>query len=273
MNTQLTAIAVKLNTYRLSAASSQKPTQLVKEIYKGILQADFYRSIWDEPVLLALQEFIERDPPNQEVYRAELEFMKERTNEVVAINDLFAAVLSRTRDELSAAGSRIPDQPKASQALAFLQANGTLDKIRGSSSQPREKLAAFVEELGKQVPSISETLARCFEAICARQELGTVNCLLITQPHRIGVVLLVRTMLQPGSGEVKTVVTTQETFLSAVVRARGALQSRGWLGTDQDIIFSADHTDATYSGSSITLGAAIARFCPDSCRKVKGVCS
>ena len=62
---------------------TQKPTQLVKEIYKGIFQADFYQSIWDERVLLALQEFIDRDPPNQEVYRAELAFIKERTDQVV----------------------------------------------------------------------------------------------------------------------------------------------------------------------------------------------
>jgi len=260
MNTQLTAMAAKLNAYRLSAASSQKATQIIKEIYKALFQADFYKTIWDEPVLLALQEFIDRDPPNQEVYGAELAFIKDRTAQVVAINDLFAAFLFLTRDALTAVVSRIPEQPKASQSLAFLQANGSLDKIRGSSSQPRERLAAFVDELGKQVPSISETLIRCFEAFSARQELGTVNCLLVTQPHQLGVVLLVRTMLQPGSGEVKAVVTTQETFLSAVVRARGALQSRGWLGTDQDIIFSADHTDATYSGSSITLGAAMAMY-------------
>ena len=260
MNTQLSAIAGKLNAYRLSAALSQKPTQIIKEVYKGIFQADFYKSIWDEPVLLVLQEFVDRDPPNQEVYSAELAFIKNRTAQVVAINDLFAAFLFLTREDLTTVGARIPDQPKASQALALLQANGCLDKIRRSSSQPREKLAAFVDELRKQVPSISEMLTSCFDALCARQELGTVKCLLITQPHRTGVVLPVRTMLQPGSGEVKTVVTTQETFLSAVVRARGALQSRGWLGTDQDIIFSADQTDATYSGSSITVGAAMAMY-------------
>lgn len=210
--------------------------------------------------MLALQEFIDRDPPNQEVYGAELAFIKDRTAQVVAIDDLFAAFLFLTRDALTTVVSRIPEQLKASQALALLQANGNLDKIRGSSSQPRERLAAFIDELGKQVPTISEILIRCFEAFCARQELGTVNCLMITQPHRVGVVLLVRTMLQPGSGEVKMVVTMQETFLSAVVRARGALQSRGWLSTDQDIIFSADHTDAMYSGSSITLGAAMAMY-------------
>ena len=260
MNTQLSAIAGKLNAYRLSAALSQKPTQIIKEVYKGIFQADYYKSIWDEPVLLALQEFVDRDPPNQEVYSAELAFIKNRTAQVVAINDLFAAFLFLTREDLTTVGARIPDQPKASQALALLQANGCLDKIRRSSSQPREKLAAFVDELRKQVPSISEMLTSCFDALCARQELGTVKCLLITQPHRTGVVLPVRTMLQPGSGEVKTVVTTQETFLSAVVRARGALQSRGWLGTDQDIIFTADQTDATYSASSITVGAAMAMY-------------
>jgi len=260
MNTQLAAIAAKLTAHRLAAASSsQKPSQTIKEIYKGIFQGDFYKSIWDERVLLALQQFIDRDPPNQEVYGAQLAFIKNRTGQVVAINDLFAAFLFLTREDLTTFVARITD-PTISQALALLQANGCLDKIRSSSAQPREKLGVFVEELRKEAPSMSEILTSCFEALCARQELGTVNCLLITQPHRIGVVLPVRTMLQPGSGDVKTVITTQETFLSAVSRARGALQSRGWLGTDQDIIFSADQTDATYSGSSITVGAAMAMY-------------
>src|SRR5207237_10104013 len=93
MNTQLSAIAGKLNAYRLSAALSQKPTQIIKEVYKGIFQADFYKSIWDEPVLLALQDFVDRDPTNQEVYSAVLAFIQNITAQVVAINDVLAAFL------------------------------------------------------------------------------------------------------------------------------------------------------------------------------------
>jgi len=260
MNAQLTAVTAKLNACRLSGASSQKPTHLVNEIYKGIFQADFYRDIWDEPVLLALQDLIAQHPPDQEVYGPQLQFIKERIDHVVAINDVFAAVLFRTSEELSAAAGRIADQPKAAEGLAVLQANGTLDRIRGSSSQPREKLAAFVEELAKQMPSMSGPLNRCLEAVCGRQEMGTVNCLLVTEPNRIGVVLPVKTMLHAGSGKVKAMVACRDTFCNAVGRAREALQSRGFLSPSQDVMFSVTLTDATYSGSSITLGAAMAMY-------------
>lgn len=58
MNTKLTAIAAKLNARRLGSAVSQKSTQVVNEIYNLVFQADFYRDIWDEPVLLALKDLI-----------------------------------------------------------------------------------------------------------------------------------------------------------------------------------------------------------------------
>lgn len=83
---------------------------------------------------------------------------------------------------------------------------------------------------------------------------------MVTQPNRVGVVLPAKAMLQAGSGEIKPLVPIDETFRSAIDRACGALKSRGFLSTTQDVMFSANLTDATYSGSSIALGAAMAMF-------------
>lgn len=260
MNTQLTHVAAKLNAYRLAVALSNNPAELVGDIYMEIFRGGFYREIWDEPALLALQELIAQHPPNAEVYSEELAFLKDRTLQVVEINSLFAALLFGSSDVLPKPGVHIPDQPKVAEGLALLEANGTLDKIKRSSSQPREKLAAFVEALRTKAPSISEPLYRCLESVAARQELGAVNALLMTQPSRVGVVLPAKAMLQAGSGEIKPLVPINETFRSAVDRACGALKSRGFLSTTQDVMFSANLTDATYSGSSIALGAAMAIF-------------
>jgi ribonuclease HIII len=260
MNSQLAQIDSRLNAYRLAAASPDKPAQLVNDIYKGLFQAEFYRQIWDEPVLLAIQDLVTAHPPKQEVFGQKLQFIKERTNQVVAMNRLFAALLFGSRDSMSEALTDLLHQPDPVPGLASLVNDGTLEKIRGANSQAGEKLATFVEALRKQAPSAVETAQRCFEAVCARQELGTVNCLLVTQPSRIGVVLHVKTMLQAGSGQVKAMVASHDTFCKAVGRAREALQSRGFVSRDQDVMFSAILTDATYSGSSITLGAAMAMF-------------
>lgn len=260
MDTRLAQIDSKLHAYRLAAASPDKPAQLVNDIYKGVFQSDFYRDIWDEPVLLALQDLITAHPPKQDVFGQKLQFIKARIDHVVAMNRLFAALLFGSRESVSEAVTRVPLQPEGTSGLAYLVDSSTLEEVRGSNSQPQEKLAALVEALKRQAPSVAEYAQRCFEAVCARQELGTVNCLLVTQPSRIGVVLQVKTMLQTGSGQVKPMVASHDTFCKAVDRAREALQSRGFVSPNQDVMFTAPLTDAMYSGSSITLAAAMAIF-------------
>jgi ribonuclease HIII len=260
MNTQLTHVDAKLNAYQVAVALSDNPTELVSEIYKEIFRGGFYREIWDERILLALGELTAQHPPNEEVYGEELKFLEDRTLQVVEINTLFAALLFCPSVGLPEPGVHVPDRSKVTDTLALLAANGNLEKIRQSSSQPKEKIAAFVEELSKAVPSNSELLRRCLESVGARQELGAVSALLVTQPARVGIVLLVKAMLQAGSGVIRPMVPIHTTFSSAVDRACGALRSRGFLSTTQDVMFSADLTDAIYSGSSIALGAAMAMF-------------
>jgi len=255
MNTQLNSISAKLKSWRLGTGSPNQKL-VVSDIYSAIFRADFYREIWDEPILLALRDVIAQHPPDQDLFGSQLDFIRERTAQVVAINSLFASVLFDSANELTSTLGQIADQLQIASAMALLKTNGTLN----SGSQAREKLAAFVEELANTTPSISTSLRSCFEAFCSRQELGSVNALLVTQDHRIGMVLPIHTLLEPGSGNVRSAVPTHNTFHSAVERARGALQSRGFVAPSQDVTFSADLTDATYSGSSITVAAAMGMF-------------
>lgn len=194
------------------------------------------------------------------MFGPQLEFISQRTAQVVAINDLFSALILRTTEALPTLLARVAVQLEVAQELVLLQTNGTLGNISTSNSQPLEKLATALKEISRQAPSVSASLNNCFEAVVARQEMGAVTGLLVTQEERIGTVLPVRTLLQAGSGEVKPAVAAQETFYSAVNRAREALLSWGGLGANQDVIFSTENTDAIYSGSSIALAAAMAIY-------------
>jgi ribonuclease HIII len=258
MNPKLKALADRLNALRLRAVASQDSAQLINEIYRGIFNADFYQEIWDEPVLLAIQDLIAQHPPAR--FASQLQSISNRIEQVVAINDLFAALLLRPTEELPAALARSAKRLGVGQELALIQTDGTLDSIRRSNLQPLAKLAAVFEALSQQVPSISDSLKGCFEAVITRQEIGAVPGLLITQQGRVGAVLSVRTVLQEGSGEVRAGVAAQDTFNSAVRRGREALLNSGWLNANHDVIFTIDNTNATYSGSSIALAAAMAMY-------------
>jgi ribonuclease HIII len=260
MNTQLKILADKLNDHRLRAAASQESRQLSSEIYKVVFNGDFYREIWDEPVLLALQDLIAQQPPNETVFGPRLQFIKERIEQVVAINDLFAALLLRPVEELPAVVTGIADRLGVGQELALFLTGDAIDRFKRSDLQPRAKLEAALEKLLPLVPSIADSLIACLEAALARQEVGAVPGLLVTQQEQIGAVLSVRTQLQQGSGDVRDGVAVQDTFHSAVVRAREALCGLSLLSANEDVIFTTENTNATYSGSSIALAAAMAIY-------------
>lgn len=260
MNTQLKVLADKLNDYRFKVAGSQESRQLSSEIYKVVFNGDFYREIWDEPVLLALQDLIAQQPPNETVFGPRLQFIKERIEQVVAINNLFAALLLRPIEELPAVVTGIADRLGVGQELALFLTGDAIDRLKRSDLQPRAKLEAALEKLLPQVPSIADSLSACLEAVLARQEVGAVPGLLVTQQGQTGAVLSVRTQLQQGLGDVRDGVAVQDTFHSAVVRAREALCGLSLLSANEDVIFTTENTNATYFGSSIALAAAMAIY-------------
>jgi ribonuclease HIII len=255
MNLKLNQLEAKLKAWRLAQPSND---QLVSAIFSLVFANDFYGEIWDEPILLGLCEFLERNPPDAEFYGAKVQAIHQRTHEVVAVNNLFFSVLSgvseRSMEALAQLSQGLVDITELRGIQVFLSS------ISGSNIEASKKIEQLHRELSIQVPAISRTVDGCFLAFQARQEIGMVKGLLVTQPAGIGVVLAVRSKVQDGSGKVEPGIPTEESFTSAVRRAREALQSKGWLGKAQDIIFTVEDTDATYVGSSISLASAMATY-------------
>lgn len=173
MDTRLKTLSDKLNDRRLRAAAPQESRELSGAIYTLLFKADFYQNIWDETVLLALQDLIAEQPPH-EMHGSKLQYISKRIEQVVAINDLFAALLLLPIEKLPAVVARTADKLGVGQELVLFQTDGTVDRVRRSNSQPQAKLATALEALSQQVPSIADSLNGCFEAVVARQEIGAV---------------------------------------------------------------------------------------------------
>ena len=255
MNPKLAQIEGKLNAWRLTEPAKDT---IVDAISNLVLARDFYREIWDEPILLGLREFMRAHPPDLEFHGSKVQEINQRTDEVVAINNLFFSVLTGTMETAVKSLEQLTQRFDLSKELSGIQVS--LSTILGSTTEPRTKLKQLVCELSTQAPAMSGALQSCFEAVQARQAVGTVNSLLVKEPDGIGVVLPVRLKVQAGTGTVEAGVPTEESFSAAVGRAKKALQSKGWLSTSQDIIFTVEDTDATYVGSSISLPSAMAIF-------------
>jgi ribonuclease HIII len=252
MNAKLSALQAKLSSWQRDPSTRN----IVDEIYTIAFKGNFYQEIWDEPVLLALTEFIEANPPDPEFYGPRVAEIAARANMVVAVNDLFFSILN-------------PTPLTSAQSLEFIAARLDLDakmlesglrQIRESVSEPSKRVVQVVEEFVSRAPSLAMVLRNCFEAYESRQEIGMVNGLLVNSIAGLGVVLSVRAKAQSGTGKVESGVPTDESFVSAVSRARAALNSKGWLSTTQDIMFTVENTDATYTGSSISLPSLIAIY-------------
>jgi ribonuclease HIII len=252
MNAKLSTLQAKLSSWHRDPSTPN----IVDEIYATAFKGNFYQEIWDEPVLLALTEFIEANPPDPEFYGARVAEIAARANKVVAVNDLFFSILNPTpltsAQSLESISARLDLDPKMMESC--------LRQIRESVSEPSRRVVQVVEEFVSRAPSIAMALRNCFDAYQSRQEIGMVYGLLVNNVAGIGVVLPVRAKAQSGTGRVESGVPTDESFVSAVSRARAALNSKGWLSTTQDIIFTVENTDATYTGSSISLPSLIAIY-------------
>ncbi len=95
-------------------------------------------------------------------------------------------------------------------------------------------------------------------AVRAHEHVGTANVLLVALKKKIGIVLPISASVRSGTGQAKLTSTSEATFSDAVRRAHDDLVTRRWLSSSQDVVLSAELTDAEYSGSSIALGAAMA---------------
>lgn len=257
MNSQLDRLAARLNAYRFSSADDRK--RMTNDLYAMVFgQGQFYRELWDEPILLAIQDVVAEYPPK--LFTSELEFLSKRTDQVVAINDFFASLLGHAGKDIPQLLERIANHLDIDREKVRLISISALSDLRRSNQETGQKLRAAVAEISQQLPEIETILTQCLEAVLNRQERGLAAGLLITERERIGGVLLVRVLLQTGVGQVNQGMAAEDIFNKSVDRARRALVHLKFLSANTDVDFSLEKTDAKYSGSSVALAASMAMY-------------
>ena len=83
----------KLHNWGIALTTNNEALEykLRNEIYKVAFTNDLH--IWDEEILLGLERLIHANPPSEKVYGEKVQALRERTQKVRAINDLFYHII------------------------------------------------------------------------------------------------------------------------------------------------------------------------------------
>ena len=274
MNQVIANIERKLREWQLasSAGDGGRAHSLANDIFKIVFDDELYAKLWDERVLLGLSQLLAAHPPKEEVFGEQTRAILERTDRVRAIHDVLYGILDPERGPEAVIDGLLQWTVVPDHVKQKLQAEGTLAELRATLKATSEKLHAFVNEVASAEQSTSPPwlpeFQSCVEAIRDREGLGIVNALLVHKQTNTGILLAVTAGVQPGSGQVKAITPAAATFVTAVERARLALNNRGFLPPSHDVLLTVDLTEAEYSGGSVALAAAIAMYSSASNRYV-----
>jgi len=254
----------ELGELRLVPAKETRFNQVYNEVCDILFDADFYRQIWDEPVLLQIDQLFAENPPKTKVFGERVDFIKDSANTVRIINDLFFSILNSSAGEEEVVAKLERILGADTHILPHLQAGDRLNNIRSSDASPSEKIKAFLshlsEDLAVDFGVYGEYMQRCLQALQDREEIGKASALLVNSQVNRAVVIPIKILVQSGSGRLLHLVSGKEDFKSAIGRAMQCLLGDGFIRPTDDILYTLDITEAEYTGDSIALAAAIAMF-------------
>lgn len=245
------------------ALSSERFTEVYNEVCETLFDGDFYQQIWDEPILLQIVRVFTDNPPATR-FAQKIESMKDQATKVCLVNDLFSSVL-----DLCATEEEVVTKLQKLLAidgciLPRVQAENKLNNIRSGDAPPSDKVKAFLnhfsEDLAVDFGVWGQYIQNCLEALHDREEIGTVNALLVNSRANKAFVIPIRIIVQPGNGQLTHLVPGKEDFKLAIERARQCLLGDGFIRPADNVLYTLDVTEAEYSGDSIGLAAAIAMF-------------
>ena len=247
MNTKLTQLEAKLRRYRLGDSQSDRESVL-NEIYDAVLDPEIYGSLWDEAILLGIKELFQADPPDEEVYGSAVRFLQDRQRRVSTINDVFYKIIDtaiQLKDSVDASAELL-GIPLAH--CKHLEADPGLVSLRVSLIPPSAKIEQFLHKLvsDAKLGELPKDVQQCVIALRAREHVGTANVLLVALKKKVGIILPISASVRSGTGQAKLTSTSEATFSDAVRRAHDDLVTLRWLSSSQDVVLSAELTDAAY---------------------------
>lgn len=234
--------------------------RVFRAICKSVFDEQVYQWLWDEPLLSQLNWLFQVKPPELTTFGEQVAEIRNRAQRAHRVNDFFFRLLNRDAsvDEVFEALAAL--HPTEASMLHQLKSSGRLEAIREAESPPSEKVAAFLnslqEDSGLGLLS-EESVVGCLEALKAREGVGVVNALLVRTSGENGLVIPLEIKVQPGTGQVQSVVPSREGFEHTFKRARLSLLEQGFLRESDDVICTLKLTESEYVGTSMGLAAAV----------------
>jgi ribonuclease HIII len=236
--------------------------EVFNEICDLVLEPTEYETLWDEHVLLQLSALFDHRPPEATTFGLHVSRIKERSRLVKRINDLLYAVLDTDASSDKVFQTLKPLSDATEETLARLESSDRLKLVREADCSPSQKLEAAIQFLREDlhVRFIDDrAIDYCIEAVRQREGIGVASALFVG-PGAKGCVIPVQAQVQPGSGQVHTVVHSGDDFQKSVERARLAMLALGFLTDSQNVVATLDLTEPIYTGPSVALSAAAAIY-------------
>ena len=243
------------------------PSSAQKDLFNRICSVVFdkngYVELWDEPVLSQLKWLFTVNPLKPTVFGEKLTELRQRTQQVHQVNNLFSKILSREASAEKIFESLEQLQHVEPSVLNHLKSSNCLRVIREENDHPSAIISALLSHLAEKAKfdlTNEESVKQCLAALKERERPGVTWSLLIRTNGKsaLGLPLIIK--LQPGNGQVHKLIDSQADFQVAIERARLALVDHGFLKTSDDARYSSILTDPHYHGPSIGLAAAVGMY-------------
>jgi len=120
----------ELEELKLIPDEAARLAEVYNEVCDILFGTDFYQQIWDEPVLLQIEQLFAENPPQTKVFGERVEFIKDRAKAVRIINDLFFSILDSSASEEAVVAKFESISAVDTCILLRLQAEDRLNNIR-----------------------------------------------------------------------------------------------------------------------------------------------
>lgn len=253
---------IRLAMHDSPATPSTREAELFNEICGLVLNPSAYEALWDEHALLQLQALFHVKPPEPTVFGTHVRAIEERSRVVKQIDDALYTILDTDAAPEQVVQAFKPLSDVGDQTLAKLRSSDHLKAVREADCSPSEKLESAIQFLRDDFHvqfADDRAISGCINALRQSEGVGLANALLVGDGAK-GFVIPLEVQVQPGSGQVFTIVHSGDDFRKSIERARLALLQRGFLTDSQNVVATLNLTESVYTGSSIALAAAVAMY-------------
>ena len=255
---------IQLGAFDSDSTGFNVPSQdLFNRLCREVFDKNIYAELWDEPVLSQLDWLFTVKPPELTIFGKKLTELRQRTQQVHLVNDLFFEILSREASAEQIFKSLGQLQHVEPAVLKYLESPNCLNVIREENDRPSSVISAllsYLAETAKIDLLYEESVKQCLQALKEREQPGVTRALLIKTDGEGALALPLMIKLSPGNGQVRGGVGSQDGFQAAIERARSALVDYQFLKASDDVLYLSNLTDPQYYGSSIGLAAAVGMY-------------